>query len=197
VLEEKGRVDVLINNAGIGVMCEIKDMDRGEWERLVGINYWGVVNCIEFFLPDMIRRGSGHIVNVASANGLFAFPFGGAYASTKFAVVGLSEALRAELKRFGIGVTTVCPGLTATNILRDGIIKPGSDRAKNFMDDFQGKLDKMGVDPMKIARAIPPAILKNKALVRVPFHVVPVDIVHRFAPGLYRRVIAVVSTREN
>jgi short-subunit dehydrogenase len=196
-LKEKGRVDVLINNAGLGIMCEIKDMEREEWERLVGINYWGVVNCIQSFLPGMIERRSGHIVNVASANGLFAFPFGGAYASTKFAVVGLSEALRAELTRFNIGVTAVCPGLTNTNILRDGIIKPGSERAKSFMDDFKGRLTKMGVDPMKVAKAIPPAIVKNKALVRAPFHVVPVDLVHRLAPGLYRKIIAMVSTREN
>lgn len=197
VLSERGRVDVLVNNAGVGIMCEIKDMEMADWEWLLGVNYWGVVHCMMAFLPGMVERRSGHIVNVASANGLFAFPFGGAYASTKFAVVGLCEALRAEVSRFGVGVTAVCPGLTNTNILADGRIKAVSERSQSFMADFKEILASRGVDPMVVARAIPPAVLKNRAVVKAPFHVAAMDFLHRFAPPLYRAVIATVSRREN
>src|SRR5208283_4693696 len=85
---------------------------------ILSINLWGVIHGCHFFAPAMVRRGSGHIVNVASAVGLVATEPLGAYATTKFAVVGLSEALREELAPQGVGVTTICPGVIDTPIVR-------------------------------------------------------------------------------
>jgi short-subunit dehydrogenase len=148
------------------------------------------VHGIHVFLPGMLARQAGHIVNVASANGLFAFPFGGAYASTKFAVVGLSEALRAELIPFGIGVTVVCPGLTRTAILNDARTKPDHKGSHQLIDRLRTILERRGADPDVVARAISLAVQNNIALVKVPLHTRVIDVVHRFVPSLYRRAIA-------
>ncbi len=196
VTEDKGRVDILVNNAGVGVGGELKDMDLDDWEWLVGVNYWGVVYGIHFFMPQMIERRSGHIVNVASANGLFSMPFEGVYSSTKFAVVGLSETLRAEVARYGVGVTTVCPGMTNTPIMKEARMKYGSRKSREFLDKFQELMAARGADPAVPGRAIVEGIVKNKAVVRVPFHVKAGDWIHRFAPWLYRFVIAEVSKRQ-
>lgn len=198
VVAEKGRVDVLVNNAGVGLGGEIKDMGLEEWEWIVNVNYWGVVHGIHFFLPGMIERRSGHIVNVASANGLAPFPFEGPYASTKFAVLGLSEVLRAETARFGVGVTAVCPGLVSTRILSDGRLVGGCERSSRILERFRGLMAGRGADPERIARSIPPAVARNAAVVRVPPYVVALDWIHRFAPRLYRWAITLVcgSARE-
>ncbi len=190
VLSRHGRVDVLVNNAGIGIGCEVRDMRLEEWRRIVGVNYWGTVYGIHFFLPSMLERGQGHIVNVASANGLFAFPVEAAYSSTKFAIVGLSEALWAELRHTGVGVTVVCPGLTRTSILDDAVLRSSNEKLDAFFSKSRTVLHRRGVDPMVIARAIPKAVRRRKAMVKVPFHVTVLAWFHWHFPGLYRRVIA-------
>ncbi len=195
VVAEKGRVDVLVNNAGVGLGGEIKDTGLEEWEWIVNVNYWGVVHGIHFFLPGMIERRAGHIVNVASANGFAPFPFEGPYASTKFAVLGLTEVLRAEVSRFGVGVTAICPGLVNTGIMRDGRLTGGCDRTSSIMHWFQRLMARWGTDPRRIAGSIPPAIVLIRAMVRVPPYVVALDLTHRFAPFLYRWVIMLVCGR--
>ena len=114
---EWGAPDVLFNNAGVGVSAEIKDMPLDAWEWLVNINYWGVVYGIHYFLPGMLTRGRGHIVNTASMAGLAIAPSLGAYASTKHALVGLGLTMRLELRPHNIGVSTICPGMIDTGIV--------------------------------------------------------------------------------
>jgi len=113
---QHGTPDILINNAGVVMGGELVAVDLEDWRRLLDINVMGVVHGLKLFLPDMISRGSGHVVNVSSAAGLLAPPLMSTYCATKFAVVGLSDSLRREVSRHGIGVTCVCPGTTKTPI---------------------------------------------------------------------------------
>lgn len=109
-----GRLDVLINNAGIGLLARVGETGAAEFDQLMRVNFLGAVYGVLAALPHMRRRRSGHIVNVASAVGKRASPFRAAYVASKFALVGFSEALRMELRGEGIHVTCVCPIGTAT-----------------------------------------------------------------------------------
>jgi NAD(P)-dependent dehydrogenase (short-subunit alcohol dehydrogenase family) len=111
-----GAVDLLVNNAGVAVISGFLDTELTDWDWIVGINLLGVVHGCHFFLPAMVERGSGHVVNLASMAGYNASPLLAAYSATKFAVLGLSEAMREELRPKGIGVTAVCPGIINTPI---------------------------------------------------------------------------------
>ena len=110
-------VDVLVNNAGVGLGAAFLDTTLEDWDWIIGVNLRGVVHGCHFFVPKMVARGrGGHVVNVASAAGYLASEVLSAYSTTKFAVVGLSEALRDELAPRGIGVTAICPGIINTPI---------------------------------------------------------------------------------
>jgi NAD(P)-dependent dehydrogenase (short-subunit alcohol dehydrogenase family) len=115
-----GRVDVLCNNAGVGIdglrpFLEFSDRD---WQWMLGVNVWGVIHGLRQFLPMLIRRGHGHIVNTASTAGLEIVPFDVAYTVSKHAVVVISESLRFELATTapGVGISVLCPGPTRTRI---------------------------------------------------------------------------------
>ncbi len=157
-IEEFGRVDILINNAGVALYAELKDTDLSDWEWLMGVNLWGPVYTLHYLLPQMIERKSGHIVNISSWMGLLGGPANGAYAATKFGVVGLSETLRIEMAKFKIGVTVVCPGVVRTNIFNSLQIKGYSTDVRN-MPDF------LGITPECISRRIVRAIKKNRTMV--------------------------------
>ena len=116
--EAVGAVDILVNNAGVGLAAEFLDTPLEEWDWIVSINLMGVVHGCHFFVPKMIERGAGgHVVNISSMAGYLPSPGLSAYSATKFAVLGLSEALREELRPHGIGVTAICPGLINTPIV--------------------------------------------------------------------------------
>jgi NAD(P)-dependent dehydrogenase (short-subunit alcohol dehydrogenase family) len=109
-----GRIDVLINNAGIIVVAPVETLSRDDFERVMAVNFWGVLNPTLAVLPGMRAQGSGRIVNITSIGGKIAVPHLLPYSCAKFAAVGLSEGLRAELADAGISVTTVVPGLMRT-----------------------------------------------------------------------------------
>ena len=109
-----GRLDVLVNNAGIGMLAPVARTSAAEFEAIMRVNFLGAVHGVLAALPHMQRQRGGHIVNVASVVGKRASPFRAAYVASKFALVGFSEALRMELRGEGIHVTTVCPIGTAT-----------------------------------------------------------------------------------
>jgi short-subunit dehydrogenase len=112
--EAWGRLDVLVNNAGIGILATVEQTTAAEFEEIMRVNYLGAVHGVLAALPHMRRQGAGHVVNVASVVGKRASPFRAAYVASKFAMVGLSEALRMELRGTGIHVTCVCPIGTLT-----------------------------------------------------------------------------------
>lgn len=121
VLAELGRVDLLMNNAGVVLRGALEQIALSDWRWALEINLLGVVRGIRAFLEHMIERGSGHIVNTASAAGLFALTGEGApYVASKFAVVGLSEALALYARPLGVGVSVLCPGSVDTNLGETG-----------------------------------------------------------------------------
>jgi len=114
VLAEHGRLDVLINNAGIGHNGELKDTTMKDWKKLIDINFMGPLNFIYAFLPSMLEKRTGHIVNVSSGQAFFLLPTWGAYASIKLGMAGYSEVLGFELRPYNIKVTTVYPFMVRT-----------------------------------------------------------------------------------
>jgi NAD(P)-dependent dehydrogenase (short-subunit alcohol dehydrogenase family) len=114
VTQHYGRIDILINNAGIIVGAPVETLTRADFERVMDINFWGVLNPTLEVLPAMRTRGAGRIVNITSIGGKISVPHLLPYSCAKFAAVGLSEGLRAELADTGISVTTVVPGLMRT-----------------------------------------------------------------------------------
>src|SRR5207247_5638022 len=117
VHREREAVDVLMNNAGVGLGARFLETSLEDWEWILSINLWGVIHGCHFFVPPMVARGrGGHVVNVSSAAGFLATAQLAAYSTTKFGVFGLSEALRDELRPHRIGVTAICPGIINTSI---------------------------------------------------------------------------------
>ena len=114
VTHHYGRIDILVNNAGIIVVAPVETLTRTDFERVMGVNFWGVLNPTLEVLPAMRAQRSGRIVNITSIGGKIAVPHLLPYTCAKFAAVGLSEGLRAELADTGINVTTVVPGLMRT-----------------------------------------------------------------------------------
>jgi short-subunit dehydrogenase len=114
-LDRWGRVDVLVNNAGLGYEGHVLHLDPEKVREQVAVNVIAVIECAQAVLPAMMRQSSGHIINVASIAGLVGLPGSSIYCATKFAVNGFSDALRREVSRHGIHVTALCPGFVATN----------------------------------------------------------------------------------
>ncbi len=119
VFEEVGRVDILINNAGVGHHGPMDEMTLSTWQKLVNINLWGPLYHIYAFLPMMKKQGKGHIVNVSSGQAFFKLPTWGAYAAIKMAIGAISEILHFELQSFNIKVTTVYPYMVNTGFYSD------------------------------------------------------------------------------
>lgn len=116
-LDAFGRIDILINNAGIMPLSPISKLKVEEWDRMIDVNIKGVLYCVAATLPTMLEQGSGHIINVSSVAGRRPFPSGTVYSATKFAVRAISQGLRLELSPIkGIRVTDIEPGVVATEL---------------------------------------------------------------------------------
>jgi NAD(P)-dependent dehydrogenase (short-subunit alcohol dehydrogenase family) len=168
VYRKMGRVDVLCNNAGVAVSGDFEDISLGDWEWIVGINLWGVIHGCHFFYPRMIAQGGGgHIVNIASAAGLFPLPGFTPYTGTKHAVVGFSQTLRAEASLHGIGVSVICPGFVASSIYSSSRqCTPRTDMSQaEAASQLKERLRKHGRTPEKVAAAVLEAVEKNKGVV--------------------------------
>lgn len=114
-----GQVDFLFNNAGIVYIGELLDMGDDAWRRTIDVNLWGVVNGVRAAYPRMVKQGSGCIVNTASIAGLGPAPGFTIYAASKHAVVGLSQSLRAEARKYGVQVNVLCPGFISTPMVKN------------------------------------------------------------------------------
>jgi NAD(P)-dependent dehydrogenase (short-subunit alcohol dehydrogenase family) len=169
-------VDLLVNNAGVGLAADFADTLLEDWDWIVSINLMGVVHGCHFFLPKI--RPGGHVVNISSMAGYLPSPGLSAYSATKFAVRGLSEALRAEVHDRGIGVTAICPGVINTPITR-------STRARGRADDPELRerlaraFERRNYGPEKVAQKILLAVQRDRP-------VAPVAPEAWFANGLTR-----------
>ena len=118
-----GRVDVVVNNAGFGVLGAVEEVEEAQAREVFDTNFFGTLSVIQAALPHLRAQGSGHIINISSIGGIAGFPGYGLYSASKFAVEGLSEALHAELEPLGVHVTIVEPGFFRTNFLSGNSLK--------------------------------------------------------------------------
>lgn len=188
-----GAVDILVNNAGVGVGGELKDVAIDNLEWIVGINLMGEIYGTRLFLPGMIERRSGHVVNVASLSGLVLLPFHLPYTTTKFGLTGFSEALWAETKRFGVGVTLVCPGAIKTSIVRKSRLPETTGRQQEFVERFQARLEEKGMEPEEVARRVLGAVERNRFLLLTGAESYLLYFLRRLAPGTMRRLVAAIT----
>lgn len=193
----EGRVDVLVNNAGVGLAGGILETTLDDWDWIVSINLWGVVHGCHFFAPGMAARKRGHIVNISSVLGFVAAPGTVAYSTTKFGVLGLSEAIRAELADHGVGVTAVCPGIIDTRIIHTGRFRPRTRDPLTEKEKVVALWKKRSHPPEKVARAVVDAVEKNRAVVPVTPEAWALYYAKRAAPGLGAAVGRAVSRRRS
>lgn len=166
VLTQHGPPRILVNNAGVGLAGGMLDTPLDDWEWLLRINLWGVIHGCHFFTPAMATAGQGQVVNIASMLGFFATPSTMAYCTAKFGVVGLSEALRAELGPRGVGVSTICPGMIRTGIIRNARFRGAGD-GESQRAAVDARYVQRDYGPERVAAAILDAIRHNRGLVPV------------------------------
>jgi NAD(P)-dependent dehydrogenase (short-subunit alcohol dehydrogenase family) len=195
VHERVGAVDILMNNAGVGLGAGFLDTPLDDWEWITGINLMGVVHGCHFFLPPMVaRRRGGHVINVASAAAFVATEALSAYSTTKFAVLGLSEALRDELTPYGIGVTAVCPGIINTAITGTARLRGpnASDAARRRMIQIY---QRRNYGPERVAANILKAVQRNRAVAPVSPEAWFMYYLKRSFPGIVFRLNRAMAER--
>ena len=180
VEEALGPVSLLCNNAGISGQIDIGNLSYEAFDWVIGVNLIGCYNGIQTFLPRMLGRGGdAQIVNTASEAGLCAM-FGGIgflYAASKFGVVGLSEALRVEVKHQGIGVSVLCPHAVATNIL-ENTLRASEDLGEGIAGDLETSFDKLkpllatGADPDTVGRRVIEGVRNNDLFILTSDHLI-------------------------
>ena len=194
VADQLGRVNVVVNNAGVALAGDFADLEYADMEWIVGINFWGVVNGTKEFLPHLIASGDGHVVNLSSLFGLVSMPGQSLYNATKYAVRGMSEALRIEMVSAGhpVGVTVVHPGGIKTAIARNARVSAKEDQAATA-SFFDKKLAKM--TPERAAEIIVEGILNDKARVLVGSDAHALHWFGKLAGARYQDVVARVSKK--
>jgi short-subunit dehydrogenase len=182
VYRDMGRVDVLCNNAGVIAIGKFEDLSLEDVEWIMGVNLRGVMHGCHFFYPRMVAQGGGgHIVNTASGGGMAPLPFCAAYCCTKYAVVGLSETLRAEAALHGIGVSAICPAVVSTNFARTAKMVSGTNRSapgevQEWLERLYGRIN---YTPDRVAAAAVRAVERNRCVVPVGFIAYLGDWAHR------------------
>jgi NAD(P)-dependent dehydrogenase (short-subunit alcohol dehydrogenase family) len=184
VVDDAGRVDLLFNNAGIGVGGEIQDLTLAHWDRILDVNVRGVIHGIHAVYPQMIARRSGHIVNTASMAGLAPSPLLTPYAMTKHAVVGLSVSLRAEAEAYGVRVSALCPTAVETPIL-DSVnpVDLGETAWRPDLREFLTKLSGTPYPVDKLATETLDAVEKNVGIIVIPGRARAMWRAYRWMPG--------------
>ncbi|HJU58600.1 MAG TPA: SDR family NAD(P)-dependent oxidoreductase [Nitrososphaeraceae archaeon] len=160
ILEKIGIVNILVNNAGIGIYGRVIDQTIEDIEKVTSTNYLGMIYCTKMFLPSMIKKNQGHIVNVASLAASFGIPYMAAYCGSKFAMLGFSESLHHELKNTNVGITVVSPIAVRTNFFEN--------------ESFKGKMPhKLGyiLEAKTVSNAILKAAYSKRLEIVVPFFV--------------------------
>lgn len=160
-----GSLDIVMNIAGISAWGSVENLEHRHWRQMVEVNLMGPIHVIECFIPAMIEadRG-GHLVNVSSAAGLFGLPWHAAYSASKFGLRGVSEVLRFDLRRHGIGVSLVCPGGVATPLV--GTVEiAGIDREHRSIKKLTAHFERRAVSPKKVAAAILKGVQRNRYMV--------------------------------
>lgn len=186
---QHGQIDLLICNAGISISAPFEKTVPDDFERVLQVNFLGVVNGCRAFLP-ILRRPGGQIMNVSSCFAWTGYPGKTAYAASKAAIRAFSESLRLELKRDGIGVTTLFPGAVRTGIVRSGIsdTPERQEREATF-------LDQRGLAPEYVARCAINRLGGNPARIVIGRDYWMLDLLTRISPALANRVVGAAAER--
>ncbi|SEL86963.1 SDR family NAD(P)-dependent oxidoreductase [Rhodococcus maanshanensis] len=189
-----GKVNQIYNNAGIAYHGEFEKSEFKDIEKIMDVDFWGVVNGTKAFLPHLVASGDGHVVNVSSLFGLLSMPGQSAYNSAKFAVRGFTESLRQEMliAKHPVKVTCVHPGGIKTAIARNATAGPGEDLAV-FAEFFDKKLAR--TTPEQAAKVIVNGVQKGRARVLIGADAKFLDAWVRLVGSGYQRVVAEIAGR--
>lgn len=184
-----GALDILMNNAGVGLGASFLDTSLEDWDWILRINVRGVIHGCHYFVPPMVERGvGGHLVNVSSAAGYLPTEALSAYVTTKYAVLGLTEALRNELRRHRIGVTAICPGIVDTPITRSSKLR-GRYSKEGQREEMMEAYRKRGYGPERVARNVLKAIQRNRGIAPVTPEAWIAWYAKRLSPSLVGRLM--------
>jgi NAD(P)-dependent dehydrogenase (short-subunit alcohol dehydrogenase family) len=167
-----GRLDVLVNNAGVSVFGPTDEASHADYDWIMGVNFGGVANGLVALLPLVKRSGAGgHVVNVASMAAYLSGPQAGIYTASKFAVRGLTESLRYNLAPHGIGCSLMCPGLTRTNAWDSALKRPDDFARSGFAPVDRDELETFGtaflagMDPLEVGEKTLAGMTRNDAVI--------------------------------
>ena len=197
VVRDHGRVNLLVNNAGVSLGYDVESMSFEDFDWLMGINLGGVVNGTKAFLPHLRRSGDGHVVNVSSVFGLISIPHLSAYNAAKFAVRGFSDSLRMEMKASGspVSVTTVHPGGVKTNISNN--VRYDPVRLAVHKTDPGKEFEKMARTTAEAAAsAILEAVRRDRRRVTIGHDAKVIDLLSRLPAPIYQTPLTVHARRE-
>jgi NAD(P)-dependent dehydrogenase (short-subunit alcohol dehydrogenase family) len=163
-----GKVHIVCNNAGVNLFVPIEECTYNDWDWIMGVNFGGVVNGVQTFVPRIKKHGEGgHIINTASMAAFLPSPLAGIYTAAKFAVRGLSEALRFSLYKYNIGVSVFCPGLINSMIYESEKMRPeqfksaeNTEKSLHIMERLP-EIHKFGMDPEEVGEKVLAGIRKN------------------------------------
>jgi NAD(P)-dependent dehydrogenase (short-subunit alcohol dehydrogenase family) len=194
---EHGAMDVVMNIAGISRWGTVMSLTHDDWRRLVEINLMGPIHVIEELVPPMVDRGrGGHLVNVSSAAGIIGMPWHAAYSASKFGLRGVSEVLRFDLRRHGIGVSLVCPGAVATP-LTETIHVAGVDKSTPAFRRAQAHFRKRAATPEQAAAAILEGVRRNRYWVYTSADIRFAHALQRHLPFAYNGLMRAMSWGAN
>lgn len=189
VVTEHGRVNLIFNNAGVSVTGTVARMSYEDFQWLMDINFWGVVNGTKAFLPHLEKVDEAHIVNTSSIFGTVAVPTQAAYNASKFAVRGFTYALRAELAGSHIGVSCVQPGGVKTNIVRTSRYIPEDNNAPT-REELLGSFERIArLTPRQAAEQILRGVRRGKTQILVGGDARLIALVERLVPTAYVRLL--------
>lgn len=184
-----GRIDVLINNAGISMRALFKDLDLVVIRNLMDVNFWGTVYCTKYALPELLKN-QGSVVGVSSIAGYKGLPGRTGYSSSKFAMNGFLEALRVENLKTGLHVMLASPGFTASNIRKVALVKDGSSQGETSMDE-----DKM-MSSEEVAEIITEGVLARKRTLIMTGQGKLTVFLSKWLPGLLDKLVYNHFTKE-
>lgn len=190
----RGRADVLINNAGVALHGTVEEVSLEDIEWVMSVNFWGTVYCVKHFLPLLKRQASANIVCVSSIFGVIAPPGQAAYCASKFAVRGFAEALRHELDKTNVKVSTVHPGGVRTGIARSARIGAGADPSKGERE--RERFERLAITtPEQAAERIVRGMLKGEPRILVGRDASQIDLLQRMLPSRYWRLLRALVER--
>lgn len=193
VEKNHGGADLILNNAGVAFGASVAEMQLDDLKWLMDVNFWGVVNGTQAFLPHLIKKNSGHVANVSSIFGLISVPTQSGYNAAKYAVLGFTDALRHEMRGTDIGVSTIHPGGINTNIVRHARLPQGPEAEIEREEAIERFAQFTMTQPDGAAKVIIKGVKKNKARILIGPDAHVVDWIKRLFPSHYLRLLPMMD----